>query len=167
MLTLTIQPTKSSYPRYTPDEMRRYKTVTRIFFILSVVNFTFAGLAQSRAMHEARVLSVKLAEDTTKALEKWPKPLDELSESSAMHAHLRDDGSEASVTGPLGDTPPDSEEKKLFNEEWKEETKEDMVFTVAIAAVTGLASQFRDGITGPADPGSCVFSYFPPLLPTL
>jgi hypothetical protein len=147
--------------------MRRYKAVTRIFLILSVVNFTFAGLTQSQAMHEARVHSVKMAEDMTKVSEKWHKPFNEFSERSAMHAHSRNIGSEASVTGHLADTPLDPEEKKLFNGEWKEETKEDMVFTFAIAAVTGLASQFRDGITGPADPGSCVFSYFLPLLPTL
>jgi hypothetical protein len=38
--------------------MRQYKTVAQIFLILSVVNFTFAGLAQSRAMQEAVVHSV-------------------------------------------------------------------------------------------------------------
>jgi hypothetical protein len=155
--------------------MRWYKTVARIFLILSVVDFTFAGLAQPRAMLDAHADWMKMAEDMTKASEKRHKPFDELSERSAKrstvgHAHSRDDGSEDSETGPKADTPPDSvthEESKFFNGEWNDEAKEEMVFVVAVGAVTGLASQFRDGITGPADPGSCVFSYFLPLLPTL
>ena len=155
--------------------MRWYKTVARIFFILSVVDFTFAGLAQPRAILDAHANWMKMAEDMTRASEKRNKPLYELSGRSAKrstvgHAHLREYGSEDSVTGPKADTPPDSatgEENKFFNEEWDEEAKEDMVFTVAVTVLTGLASQFRDGITGPADPGSCVFSYFLPLLPIL
>ena len=155
--------------------MRWYKTVTRIFLILSVVDFTFAGLAQPRAMLDTHADWMKMAEDMTKASEKRHKPLYELSGRSAKrstvgHAHSREYGSEDSVTGPKADTPPDSatgEENKFFNEEWDEEAKEDMVFTVAVTVLSGLASQFRDGITGPADPGSCVFSYFHPLLPTL
>jgi hypothetical protein len=162
MLTLTTQPTKPSHRRYTFHEMKRYKTVARIFLILSVVNFTFAGLVQSRATQEAVVHSVKMAEDMTKASEKWHRPLDELSEpsakrSTAMHAHSRDDSSDDSVTGPKADTPADSvidDGKKFFSQELKEETEEDMVFTIVVGAVGGLVGQFRSGITSPADPGS-------------
>jgi hypothetical protein len=159
--------------------MRWYKTVARIFLILSVVDFTFAGLAQFRAMLDAQADCMKMAQDIMKASEKRHKPLDELSERSAKrstvgHAHSRDvsDGSEDSVTGPKVETPPGSvtdEESKFFNEEWKGDTVETLVFTVALGAVTSLASQFypsqlHDGITYPSP---CVFSYFLPLLPTL
>ena len=162
-LTLATQPTKSSYRRYKSHEMRQYKTVARIFLILSVVNFTFAGLVQSRATQQAVVHLVKMAEDTTKAPEKWNKPLDELSEpsakqSTAMHAHSRDDtSSDGSFTGPKADTPANSvidDGKKFFNQELKEETEEDMVFTFVVSAVSGLASSLRNGATTPPDPGS-------------
>ena len=156
-----------------------YKTVARIFLILSVVDFTFAGLAQSRAMHEARVHSVKMAEDMTKASEKRHKQLDELSERSAKrstvgHAHSRDDSdvSEDSVTGPKADTPPNSmtgEESKFFNGEWKMDMEETLILTVPFVVMSGLASQFHpnqfhDGLTYPSP---CVFSHFLRLLPTL
>jgi hypothetical protein len=142
-------------------------TLARIFLILSVVNFTLADLAKSRAMLDAHADWMKMAGDMSKASEKWHKPLDELSEpsakwSTAMHAHSEsmDASSDDSVTGPKADTPPDSatdDGKKFLNEEWKEETKEDMVSAVISTAVTTLASEFVDEITGPADPGSCVF----------
>ena len=137
--------------------MRWYKTVTRIFLILSVVDFTFAGLGQSRAMQKAVVHSLKVAEDMIKPPEKWQKPLDELSEPSTMHPHSREDSSDDSVMGPKADTPLESatdDENKFLNEEWKAETKEDMVFTFALAAVSTLVSESSNAITGPADPGA-------------
>jgi hypothetical protein len=143
--------------------MQRYMTVARIFLILSVVNFTLAGLAQSRAMLGAHADWMKMAGDMKKTSETWHKPLDGLSgpltkRPTAMHAHSRDgDSSDDSVTGPKADTPADSvieDGKKFFNQELKEETDEDMVLTVVIGAVAGAVSQFRSGITTPADPGS-------------
>lgn len=59
---LTAQPTTSPYPRNhvtLPTEMRRYnlRIVALIHLVLSIVDFTFAGLAQSRAMYKSRAHS--------------------------------------------------------------------------------------------------------------
>ena len=143
--------------------MRQYKTVARILLVLSVVNFTWAGLAQSPAMYEARPQLVKM--DTTRASEKWPMSLKELSEwsgkrSTAGHAHPR----EVPVSA-LEDTV--SSPKKFLSDEFKGELREDSIYAVVTVAVASLVGNFRNAWTTPADPGSYVFATFLPLLPTL
>ncbi|KAF8493951.1 hypothetical protein F5888DRAFT_700631 [Russula emetica] len=76
--------------------MRPYEAVARIFLFLSIVNFTFAGVAQARTMHEMRIDLMTGAEDVTEALERGHTQPEELPEwsgrpSTAGHLHSRMD----------------------------------------------------------------------------
>jgi len=65
--------------------MRRYKTVARVFLVLSVIDFTFAGLPHTRAAHEVRADLVTVVADVVM------EASDKRSSMAAGQAHSRRD----------------------------------------------------------------------------
>ena len=163
---LTAQPTTSPYPRNhvtLPTEMRRYnlRIVALIHLVLSIVDFTFAGLAQSRAMYKSRADRVGLAEDMTKVSEKRYEPLGKLLEesrkrSTAGHAHSREDP----VT-EVEDTVSNPDDEKFFSDELKEALRETYYYVAVNTAVTTFASPstFLSGLA-PLHHGAYVLPLF-------
>jgi hypothetical protein len=140
--------------------MRQYKTVVRILLILSAVNYTFASLAQSWAMHEARTDLVKVTEE----LEKRQTPSEEGSEgsekwSTAGKVHPRDE-----VVEPASEANP---EDKFFNKEMDAKIKEYYVLATILALSTGASRGVQNHVSGAVDPHGYVFSTYIPRLPTL
>ena len=141
--------------------MRRHKAVARIFLFLSIVNFTFAGVAQAPAMHETRVDLVTGASDVTEASERGHTQSEELPEllgrpSTAGHLHSRLD--------PIPEAE-DPEGNKFFNKELNRKLKEYLVLGVIAGAFTGVASGIQKQILGTVSPGAYVIFFTSPLLP--
>ena len=142
--------------------MRQYKTVAQILLILSAVNYTFASLAQSWAMHEAHADLVKVAE----ALEKRQTPSEERSEgsekwSTAGNVHLRGEVVEPASASEA------KPEDKFFNKELDEKIKEYYILASILALSVGASRGVQNQISGAVDPHGYVFSTSFPLLPIL
>ena len=143
--------------------MRQYKTVAQILLILSAVNYSFASIAQSWAMHEARADLEKV----TEVLEQRQTPLEEGSEgsekwSTAGNLHPRDEVVEsASASGA-------KPEDKFFNKELDDKIKEYYILATILALSVGASRGVQNQISGAVDPHGYVFSTSSfPLLPTL
>lgn len=139
--------------------MRRCKTVVQILLILSVVNFAFARLAQSRVRHEARTDHMNMAEDILKVSEKWHKPLDATLVSARgrrstvkraqhdVHDVPETSNSEtgsAKLEPDLGD--------KFLNKELKTEMWEDSMDTFVSGVVLSIGSLSQNQISGVLTP---------------
>jgi hypothetical protein len=144
--------------------MRRHEALARIFLLLSIINFTFAGVARTPTMHEMRVDLVTGAEDVTEASERGHTQSEELPEllsrpSTAGHLHSRLD--------PIPDAE-DPETKKFFNKELNRRMKEYLVLGLVAGVFVGISNGVQKEIFGTESPGAYVFTSPPsPLLPTL
>jgi hypothetical protein len=154
--------------------MRRHKTIARILFFLSIVNFAFAGVAQTPAMHEMRVDLVTRAEDVTEASERGHTQSEELPEwsgrpSTEGHLHSRRDIFPANSfnTKTLFTDPDDPEAKKFFNEELNRRLKEYLILGSIAGLFTGVTNGIQKEILGTVSPGAYVFTSPPSPLPTL
>ena len=137
--------------------MRQYKTVARIFLILSAVNYTFASFARSWAMHEARADLVKVAEDTTEASETGQTPSEKRSEirSTAGNRHPRDAVAELKADAPASKVDPEVD--PFFNKELDEKIKEYYVLATMLALSTGISRGAQNQIMSAMDPYRYVF----------
>ncbi len=143
--------------------MRRHKAVARIFLFLSIVNFTFAGVAQTPTMDETPVDLVTGAEDVTEALEREHTQSGVLPEllgrpSTAGHLQSRFD----LIPAQSFNYPADRENNKFFNKELTRKMKEYLVLGAIAGIFTGVANGMQKEILGTVSPGAYVFL---PLLP--
>jgi len=132
--------------------MRRHRAVARIFLFLSIVNFTFAGVAQTPTMHEMRVDLVTRAEDVTETSERGTILSEELPEllgrpSTVGHLHSRD------IPGAE-----DPETKKFFNKELNRRLKEYLVLGAIAGVFVGIANGAQKEIYGTVSPGAYVLT---------
>ncbi|KAF8493956.1 hypothetical protein F5888DRAFT_1720879 [Russula emetica] len=141
--------------------MRRHKTVARIFLFLSIVNFAFAGVAQTPAMHEMRVDLVTGAEDVAEVSERGHTQSEELPEwsgrpSTEGHLHSRRDIFPASSfkEGTLFTDPDDPEAKKFFNKELNRKLKEYVILGSIAGLFTGVTNGIQKEILGTVSPGA-------------
>lgn len=145
--------------------MRRHKAVARIFLFLSIVNFTFASLAQTPipTMHEARIDLVTGAEGMAEVSEMAHTQSGELPEllgrpSTAGHLQSRLDiapapsFSDASLAA-------DAEKNKFFNKELNRRMKEYLVLGTIAGLFTGLANGMQKEIMGSVSPNAYVFMF--------
>ena len=141
--------------------MHWHKAVTRIFLFLSIINFTFAGIAQTPTMHEMRIDLVTGVEDVTEVSERGQMQSEELPELlgrplTAGHLHSRD------IPGAE-----DPKTKKFFNKELIRRMKEYFVLGAVAGVFIGIANGAQKEIFGMVSPGAYVFTSPPsPLLPT-
>ena len=138
--------------------MRRHEALARIFLLLSIINFTFAGVARTPAMHEMRVDLVTGAEDVTEASERGHTQSEELPEflgrpSTAGHLHSRLD--------PIPDAE-DPETKKFFNKELNRRMKEYLVLGLVAGVFVGISNGVQKEIFGTESPGAYVLPLLPP-----
>jgi hypothetical protein len=146
--------------------MRRHKAVARIILFLSIVNFTFAGVAHTPTMHETPIDLVTGAEDVTEASERVHAQSGELPEllgrsSTAGHLHTRVD------IFPAGsfNYPEDQDNTKFFNKELTRKMKEYVILGTVAGVFTGVANGIQKQILGTVSPGAYVFTSPPfPLL---
>jgi hypothetical protein len=129
--------------------MRRHKAVARIFLFLSIVNFTFAGIAQTPKMHEMRVDLVTGAQDVAEALseghaqsaaEETPELLKSAT-STAGTLQSRFDLIPAQSFSTRSIMTDDPAKDKFFTEELKGKMKEYLV----LGAVAGVFPVLRMG----------------------
>ncbi|KAF8493952.1 hypothetical protein F5888DRAFT_1720859 [Russula emetica] len=130
--------------------MRLHEAVTRIFFFLFIINFTFAGVVQTPEMHEMHVDLVTGAEDVTEASERGHTQLEELPEwserpSTAGHLHSRVDPIPGAV---------DPETQKFFNKELKRRMKEYLVLGTVAGIFVGISNGIQKEILGTVSPGA-------------
>ena len=149
--------------------MRRHKAVARIFLCLSIVNFTFAGLAQAPEMHETSVDLVMRVEDVMEVSERGYTQSEELPDwlgrpSTAGHLDSRDIIGPTSFNKGPGDP---AEDKKFFNKELTRKMKEYLVLGAIAGVFTGIANGAQKEIFGTVSPHAYVFtlSSLPPILP--
>jgi len=163
-----------------PAKMRRHKTVAQIFLVLSVVNFTFAGLVQTRTMHEVRADLVTGAEGVTQgASEKPHTPSEELSKLLERRSTGQDPPEPSNSVIEVRHTTPtqrtklapradpllmepvrleDPEATKFFNEELKRKMKEYVVLGTIAGIFAGFANGIQKQIMGTVSPGAYVFT---------
>ena len=126
--------------------MHRHKAVAQIFLFLSIVNFTFAGVAQTSTTHEMRVDLVTGAEDTKghtqSELPEW------LGTLTTRHLHSR-----------LDPEPEDPETKKFFNKVLIRKLKEYLILGTIAGAFIGVANGIQKQIAGTVSPDAYVFLY--------
>jgi len=153
--------------------MRRHKAVARIFLFLSIVNFTFAGVApqQTPTMHEMRVDLVTGAEDVTEAPhtqsgELLPELLG-IRPSTAGHLQSRIDLIPAASFNHGSIDLSDPESTKFFNKELNRKLKEYLILGTIAGVVTGVANGIQKQILGTVSPGAYVFFLIFSLLPLL
>lgn len=154
--------------------MRLYKTVAQIFLILSILNFTFAGIAffsQTPTTDEMRVDLGPGAEDVTVASsEKGHTQSEELPEwlgrpeSTAGNLHSRGRLLERQLVNA-----DDLEKDKFFSPELNRKMKEYLILGSIAGLFTGVANGMQKEIIGTVSPNSYVLFFLcpPPLLPTL
>ncbi|KAN0105205.1 hypothetical protein V8E52_011278 [Russula decolorans] len=128
--------------------MRRHKVIARIFLFLSIVNFTFAGVAQTPMMHEMHVDLATTAEDVTEASEREHTQSEELPEwlgrpSTAGHLHSRLD--------PVAEDP---EENKFFSKELIRRMKEYFILGSIAGAFIGVGNAIQKETFGTVSPGA-------------
>jgi hypothetical protein len=140
--------------------MRHCKTVARIFLILSAVNYTFASLARSWAMHEARADLVKVAEDTTEVSEKGRMPSEERSEMRSMagNGHPRDELAEPEADAQTSKAYPEVD--KFFSKEMNEKITEYYILATVLAFSTGISRGAQNQISAAMDSHRYVLFYF-------
>jgi hypothetical protein len=133
--------------------MRRHKAVARIFLLISIATFMFAGLAQTLTTDEMRVDLVTGAEGVAEALPEWRgRP------STAGHLHSRFDMA-AAQSFNYRDDPNDN---KFFNKELNRKLKEYFVLGSIAGLFTGVANGIQKQIFGTVSPGAYVFLPSPP-----
>lgn len=147
--------------------MRRHKTVAQIFLFLSIVSFTFAGIAQQQTptISEMRVDLVTGAEGAEERGHAQSRELPEWLErpsTAEHHLHPRFD-------------PRDLESRKFFSAELNRKMKEYLVLGAIAGVFTGIANGMQKQILGSVSPNAYVFYYYyydllhplTPLMPTL
>jgi hypothetical protein len=142
--------------------MRPHEAVARILLFLSIVNFTFAGVAQTPMMHEMRVDSVTGAEDVTEASERGHTQSEELPEwlvgpSTTGPLHSRVDPIPV-IDGALPTEPEDPDSKKFFSKELIRRMKEYFVLGAVAGVFVGLSNGMQKQIFGAVSPGAYVFT---------
>lgn len=132
--------------------MRQYKTVVRTLLVLSVVDYTFASLALSRAIRGARSAGtevLKVAEDVTH--------MGMGSDKEAMGLKANAPPEPASP-----DPKPNSEEVVFFNGELREKVQEYYIMATLLAVTTSVSRAAQFQISDKVDPGRYVsVSSFP------
>lgn len=144
--------------------MRLHKSVAQILFFLSIVNFTFADLAQTpKMLHKIRVDSVTGAD----ASEGGHAHSGELPEwlgrpQTAGHSHSRFD-----IPGVQSfNSRDDPISVKFFNEHMSRKYKKYLLLGVIDGVLTGISNSMIDEIFGTVSPNAYVFTS-PPHLRTL
>jgi len=136
--------------------MRRHKAVARIFLFLSIINFTFAGVAQTPTMDdETRVDLVTGAEDVTEASERghtqsWALPELLGRPSTAGHLQSRIDP----IPAESSNLPEDPEIGKFLTKELIRKMKEYLVLGTIAGIFTGVANGIQKQILGTVSPGA-------------
>jgi hypothetical protein len=157
--------------------MRRLKLVAQIFLFLSIVSFTFAGVAQTPTMDAMHVNLVTRAKDVTESTrtERGHTQSEELPEwserpSTAGHLHSREMTTAASSSSGSLSVAEDPKSRKFFTEELNRKMKEYLILGAIAGMFTGVANGIQKEIFGTVSPGAYV-STSPPypthLLPTL
>jgi len=131
--------------------MRQYKTVARIFLILFAVNYTFASLARSWAMHEARADLVKVADDTMEVSEKGRTPSEERSEMRSTTGNVHPRGEVAEREADATASKAVSEADKFFSKEMNEKITEYYVLATILAFSTGISRGAQNQISAAVD----------------
>ena len=141
--------------------MRRHKAIARIILFLSIVDFTFAGVAQTPMMDEMPVDLVTGAEDMTEASERGhtqsevlPELLGRPSMSTAGNLHSRFD----LIPAQSFNYPADRESRKFFNQELNRKLKEYLILGTIAGIFTGVANGMQKQILGTVSPGAYVFT---------
>lgn len=151
--------------------MRLYKTVAQIFLILSILNFTFAGIAffsQTPTTDEMRVDLGPGAEDVTVASsEKGHTQSEELPEwlgrpeSTAGNLHSRGRLLERQLVNA-----DDLEKDKFFSPELNRKMKEYLILGSIAGVFTGVANGMQKEIIGTVSPNSYVLFFYASPPPT-
>jgi hypothetical protein len=155
--------------------MRQYKTVVRTLLVLSVVNYTFASLALSRAMRgarSARTELLKVAEDVTHmGSDKEAVALKANAPPEPASSDPKPNPEEVKANAPpepaSSDQKPNSKDGVFFNDELHGKVQEYYVLATLLAVSTGVARAAQFQISGKVDPGRYVSVSSFPLLPTL
>ena len=137
---------------------RRYKTAARIFLVLSVVNFMFAGFAQSRAIHKGRVDSVQATTNS------------EIQPASPERPPVNfNQPHQAPQSPPEPANPePDPDDAKFFSKEMNEKLRIYFVLASVESFIgVGSAEAAQHQIGGTVSPGAYVSATPFTLLPTL
>jgi hypothetical protein len=148
--------------------MRRHKAFARIILFLSIVIFTFAGIARTLTMHEVRVDLVTGVPDVSDVSEMGYTQSEELPESLGR----------PSTAGPLQsrDLIPaasfsdashfdDLEDNKFFSKELNRKLKEYLILGSIAGLFTGVANGIQKQIMGTVSPNAYVISLLPLVLP--
>lgn len=136
--------------------MRQHKAIARIFLYLSIVNFTFASVAQTRTMDEMRIDLVTEAEDMTEASKALPKWLGR--SSTAGHLHSRFDMAAAQSFN----YPDNPKENKFFSEELNRKLKEYLILGSIAGVFTGVANGIQKEVIGTVSPDAYVLPLLHP-----
>lgn len=135
---------------------RRYKTAARIFLVLSVVNFMFAGFAQSRAIHEGRVDSVQATTNS------------EIQPASPERPTANQPPQAPNPPPEPANPDPDPDDGKFFSKEMDEKLRIYFVLASVESIIgVGTAEVAQHQIAGTVSPGAYVSATPLPLLPTL
>jgi len=147
--------------------MRQHKAVARIILFLSIVKFTFAGVAQTPTVQEVCVDLVTGAEERGHTQSELPEWLGR--PSTAGHLHSRFDIISSQSFNHGSTVPDDPEKAKFFNKELNRRMKEYFVLGAISGVFVGLAQGIQKQISGTVSPGAYVFLYISslPVLPTL
>jgi hypothetical protein len=131
--------------------MRQHKAVARIFLFLSIVNFTFAGVAQTPTMDETRINLVTGAADVTEASERGYTRSEE---SPERWGRLSTTGNLHSRVDPIVVPDAAAEEKKFFSKEMNRKLKEYLVLGSVAGVVLGVTNSIQKEIMGTLSPGA-------------
>ena len=136
--------------------MHRYKAVAQIFLFLSIVNFTFAGVAPTRTIDEMHVdLMTEAEERGHTQSEELPEWLGRPSTTVPLRSRL--DPIPVPDGTPSTD-PADPDEKKFFSKEMMKEVKEYFLLGGVYGVVAGITIGIQREISGEVSPGAYVFT---------
>ena len=136
--------------------MHRHKAVARIFLFLSIVNFTFAGVARTPTMDEMHVDLMTGAEERGHTQsEELPEWLGRPSTTVPLRSRLDPIPLDH---GTLSTDPEDLEAKKFFNKELIRRMKEYFVLGGVAGIFVGISNGIQKEISGTVSPGACVFT---------
>jgi hypothetical protein len=141
--------------------MHRHKAVARIFLFLSIVNFTFAGLAQTPTVHEVRVDLVTGAEDVAGVSEtghtqseEFPELLGRPSTAGPLHSRFFD--IMPIIPAPESSSASDPEKDKFFSKELIRRMKEYLILGGIAGIFVGITNSAQKEIAGKLDNGAYV-----------
>jgi hypothetical protein len=137
------------------------KLVGQIFLFLSIISFTFAGIAQTPTMDAMHVNLVTGAKEVTESTERGytqseelPERLGRLSTTGNLHARL-----DLIVISDAAAE--DSESKKFFSKQLNRKLKKYLMLGTLGGVISGITTGVQDEIMGTLSPNAYVFTFLP------